>query len=212
MIARSAHAADLTSGLDKPTTVVVFSDRRMEPQLWGDILSLAQQELATDRPPAISGSAIITVIRGDQMPLGIKVESSISVYLHGDCNLALRSSIALPHHITGALGWVERDHGRILPFVHIDCSLIGDLLRSRPALLAALADPTQRFQVMSYAIARVFLHEYLHIATQSDAHARYGVTKSEFDVKDLLAGAPMTAANTEDNDRPHAAAGRAMGR
>jgi len=42
-------------------------------------------------------------------------------------------------------------------------------------------------QVMSEAVARVIVHEWVHIATQNPGHAREGVAKSSFSVFDLLA-------------------------
>jgi hypothetical protein len=45
----------------------------------------------------------------------------------------------------------------------------------------------RRNTVMGEAIARVILHEWIHIATQNPKHASRGVEKSGFGVMDLLA-------------------------
>jgi len=40
---------------------------------------------------------------------------------------------------------------------------------------------------MAEAMARVILHEWVHIATQSAHHGSHGVTQSVFGLQDLLA-------------------------
>jgi hypothetical protein len=85
--------------------------------------------------------------------------------------------------VTGALGWVYRVHGQIAPFIHVDCEEITQILGP----LALMLTTSRRDQIMAEAIARVVLHEWVHIATQSAAHARDGVAKSSFGIPDLLA-------------------------
>jgi hypothetical protein len=45
----------------------------------------------------------------------------------------------------------------------------------------------RRDMVMGEAMARVIVHEWVHVATQNAGHARRGVAKSSFGVADLLA-------------------------
>lgn len=121
------------------------------------------------------------IIRGDLVQPGIRVQTAIVAYLHGDCNLdplVRRSAFGVP------LGWVHRRHGRIEPFIHVDCTRIGQVLG--PQVRGMKKD--QRMQVMAGAIARVILHEWIHIATQSPAHAESGVARAQFGVADLMAG------------------------
>jgi hypothetical protein len=49
-------------------------------------------------------------------------------------------------------------------------------------------DRDQRNAMMAGAIARVILHEWIHIATQSPKHGTRGVSKPQFGVDDLMAG------------------------
>lgn len=121
------------------------------------------------------------MLRGDLVQPGIRVQRSVVVYLHGNCNLdplVRRAAFAVP------LGWVHRHHGGIEPFVHVDCTRIGQVLG--PQVRGMKKD--QRMRVMAGAIARVVLHEWIHIATQSPAHAESGVAKAQFGVADLMAG------------------------
>ena len=82
------------------------------------------------------------------------------------------------------LGWVSRRNGRIEPFAHVDCTRIGQVL-GRQALGM---DADRRNGVMAGAMARVIVHEWIHIATQNRAHAERGVEKAQFGVADLTAG------------------------
>jgi hypothetical protein len=82
------------------------------------------------------------------------------------------------------LGWVRRLDGRIEPFAHVDCARIGQVLG--PQALGMDAD--RRNAVMAGAIARVILHEWIHIATQNPRHAERGITKAQFGVADLMTG------------------------
>ena len=43
---------------------------------------------------------------------------------------------------------------------------------------------------MAHAVARVILHEWIHIATQNSGHSSYGLTKARFGVDDLAPQAP----------------------
>jgi hypothetical protein len=54
--------------------------------------------------------------------------------------------------------------------------------------LALGMDRSHLDNVMAEAIARVILHEWIHIATQSASHGANGITKPQFVVRDLLAG------------------------
>ena len=163
------------------TTVVLFAERPMSDTQWADLFFSMRSELtdgdAEMRP--IMGTA--EIIRGDRLQPGIRVETAVVVYLHGDCSLdplVRRAAFGVP------LGWVHRRHGRIEPFVHVDCTRIGQVLGSQVRGMKR----DQRMRVMAGAIARVTLHEWIHIATQSTEHAESGVAKAQFGVADLMAG------------------------
>jgi hypothetical protein len=78
---------------------------------------------------------------------------------------------------------VGRADGRIAPFAHVDCTRIGEVL----GLHAQGMRRQQRVEAMAVALARVILHEWIHIATQNSTHAREGIEKAQFSVVDLIA-------------------------
>jgi hypothetical protein len=159
--------------------LVIFSDQALRDSAWAALLS-ALEKGAQDEAAAAPGLAEnVVFVRGDRMVAGIDASEAISVYLHGDCSLV---PVARTNPM-GALGWVRRVRGRIEPFIHVDCTKIAEELGP-----VALGMNRQRLdQVMSEAVARVIVHEWVHVATQNPGHAREGVAKSSFDVLDLLA-------------------------
>ena len=169
------------------TTVVVFADRPMPQGQWTALFSALQTGQANGgvETEALGGSAEFT--RGDAAEPGLSVETPIVVFLHGNCDLAplvRRTAFGVP------LGWVHQLHGQIEPFAHVDCTHIGQVLG--PQALGLNRD--QRTSIMAAAIARVILHEWIHIATQCSAHAEQGIEKAQFGVADLMAGDSQPAA------------------
>jgi hypothetical protein len=163
------------------TTLVVFADRRMEDRQWSALFDQLRRNLpeAAAESQAIAGA--LEIVRGDSMPPGLRVETAIVVYLHGDCNLeplVRRSAFGVP------LGWVLEINGRIEPFVHLDCTRIGQELGARAAGL----NRDRRIAMMACAMSRVILHEWVHIAKQSSQHGKRGISKAQFDVSDLTSG------------------------
>jgi hypothetical protein len=185
LIAPILHAAE-----PRITTVVFFADKEISDSQWSTLFAVTQGELqahlaeeANRASAPDASSAQLDLRRGDRIQLGIVVDASISVYLHGDCTAIpaapSRSLLTSPH--PGALGWVERTHGQITPFIHINCALIAQML-SIPSHFTnrKISD------LLSLAIARIFLHEWLHIVTQNPHHAHSGIAKSEFNAEDLI--------------------------
>lgn len=161
------------------TTLVVYADHRMPDEEWTDLfaaLRRAQEEIAA-ATPALAGG--VEIVRGDQVRPGLRVDAVITVFLRGDCSLMPRPRLV----VQGALGWVPRSKGIIEPFVNVNCTRLVDMLGP----LALGMDRSRRDLVMAEAMARVILHEWIHIATQSAHHDSHGVTRSIFDVRDLLA-------------------------
>jgi len=92
--------------------------------------------------------------------------------------------LPMPRYVPlGALGWVRLVHGRIEPFIHVECAQIVQELG--PLVLGM--NRKRRDAVMGEAMARVIVHEWVHVATQNAGHAAHGVAKSHFGVADLLA-------------------------
>jgi hypothetical protein len=165
----------------KQTTMVIFADRHMEDRQWNALFDALLRDLKDPVAETRGMADRYQMVRGDTMQPGIRVETPIVVYLHGDCNLVpqpRRTAFGVP------LGWVWRVDGRIEPFAHVDCTRIGQVLG--PQALGLDAD--RRNAVMAGAIARVILHEWIHIATQNPRHAERGITKAQFGVADLMTG------------------------
>ncbi len=177
----SAHIAraDTSASKVQRITFVVFADQPVREGEWAALFESLHSDLvraATDSPD-LGGD--FELIRGDQLSPGLRVERTVSVYLHGSCTLLPFK----PYVSAGPLGWVLRVRGQIEPFVHVNCTEITAMLE--PFALGMSRDRSNT--VMGEAMARVVLHEWIHIATQSTSHAKEGVSKAQFGVADLLA-------------------------
>jgi hypothetical protein len=164
---------------EEPKVLVIFSDEALRESEWAALLGALEKGAQDEAGEAPELAQSVVLVRGDRMEAGIETSDAISVYLHGNCSLV---PVARANPM-GALGWVRRVRGRIEPFIHVDCTKIAEELGP-----VALGMNRQRLdQVMSEAVARVIVHEWVHVATQNPGHARDGVAKSSFDVLDLLA-------------------------
>jgi hypothetical protein len=162
------------------TTVVVFADHPLPKSQWSPLFAAIRSVLSevTAESPAIDIHA--ELVEGDSLIPGMPVDASLSVYLHGDCN----SKLQPPRGYTAGatLGWVWQRQGSIEPFIHVDCTSIRQVLE--PGIYWFSNE--QRIHAMAGAIARVIVHEWIHIATQSAGHSGHGVTKAHFGIDDLL--------------------------
>jgi hypothetical protein len=162
-------------------TLIVFSDRPMEDTQWTALLADLKSGVVHggDATRALDRDA--EFLRGDRIELGLRVNFPIVVYLHGECSLA---PVERKSTLAGALGWVMRVDGVIEPFVHVDCNRIAQVLTPQAMWMTR----EQRILVMAEAIARVVLHEWIHVVTQSPVHAETGIFKRQFNAADLVGG------------------------
>jgi hypothetical protein len=202
------------------TMLAIFTDPnapRISHGLWKALVTALEQELAFGSPEtralvsqtmSQTASTDVTtqihIVRGDQIPAGLVVDNSISVYLHGDCAASpIPSANLFGHaHPPDALGWVLINNGSIEHFIHVECTHIGQVL----GLRAIHVNSYQRDQLMAVAIARVILHEWIHISTQSPHHARSGITKAQFSIADLVAHASKPKQISQEKRGPQASA------
>lgn len=161
------------------TTLVIFADHPIGDDLWTALVDQLHKGQASEASliPGLSGE--LDVFRGSDLIRGVMVQVGISVFLNGDCTLLPRPK----RFVEGALGWVPLIDGEIQPFEHVDCTRIVEMLG--PLVLGM--NRCRRNTVMAEAMARVILHEWIHIATQKAGHGESGITKSQFQVRDLLA-------------------------
>ena len=168
-------------------TLVVLADRHIQAHLWPVLVStltrdaVAQSELLPRTSPEaalITGNLRI-ILGGGNIP-GPDYPSRIEVELLGRCDsLWDDSAPSLPD---GPLGWVLGTPGHIAPVIYVDCARINQLLwpstRTMPDSL--------RLHATSEAISHVILHEWIHIATQSPAHAERGVMQPRLTAPELI--------------------------
>jgi hypothetical protein len=177
-MSRTAGAA-LVVTTPQTTTVVVYVDHPLPEGEWPALQTAIRGGLAdaAAEAPAIDTHAEVILANG--VPLEPRAGGFIPVFLHGNCYPNTQ-----PLHYPGGekLGWVNQRQGQIEPFIHVDCTRIGEILE--PAIYWWKHD--RRIDAMGEAIARVILHEWIHIATQSPAHNGRGMGKAHFGVDDLL--------------------------
>jgi hypothetical protein len=160
-------------------TVIVYPERQMPEAEWAALLQDLQQGFTDLAVETHFTPVPVDIIRGDTLQHHVAVDAAVAIYLHGECTLLAQPDQPVPQ---GALGWVLRDHGRIAPFIHVNCARIRDMLG--PSALWMKGD--RRTLAMAEAIARVVLHEWIHIARQSAAHQSSGLSKGGFGVADLI--------------------------
>lgn len=176
--ARSKGYAQTTTATAR-ITLVFFAEQSLRDGEWDALFDALKKDMRTEGARTSPLAPDTEFLRGDKIEAGLHVNQSISVYLHGNCSLVplVRSSAS------GALGWVRRVHGHIEPFIHVDCTQIAQELGP----VAFGMNRSRRDVVMSEALARVVLHEWIHVATQNPGHEKHGVAKAQFDPADLLA-------------------------
>jgi hypothetical protein len=160
------------------TTMVVFTDHPMEDDQWSKLVRELQRSEIKLETVAREIRGGLDVLRGRDLVAGVSADEVISVSVIGDCTL-------LPgprKMVNGALGWVKKVDGEIQPFIHVSCERIVEMLQP----LALGMDKDRRDEVMAEALARVIVHEWIHIATQKIGHEKSGVMESQFQVSDLL--------------------------
>jgi hypothetical protein len=186
--AQAPHAA--SAAAPAPSAMLaLFSDRPMSDEFWPIIVSALREELASGAPetrffPAQTAGAdpAVQILRGDRIAPGLDADHPITIYLHGDCVVLPSFSVGRPSS-SAALGWVRLNHGHIEHFIHVECTRLAQTLATQTHGF----DRDQRDRLMARAIARVILHEWIHIATQNPGHARDGLAKATFGPRDLIA-------------------------
>lgn len=182
----SALAAALLCGIpaqaENPAsraTLVVFADHALKDGLWIALVEELHRSQAREAisVPLLAGD--FDVLRGNKPVPELDPGMVVSIFLDGDCSLVPGPQ----RYVDGALGWVREVKGEIRPFVHVSCERIVEMLGP----IALGMNEKRRNTVMAEAIARVVVHEWIHIATQKVGHAKHGVMQSQFVLWDLLA-------------------------
>ena len=169
------------------TAVIFYGQPEVNDDLWPDLLQSLRADLAAGMGEAPNGFALQqnpAFVRGNDLALGTVFSRVIVVKLLGRCDALLQSDRP---SVDGPLGWVWQVSGKIQPFIYVDCEQLAQVLRSRSASL----DQYERRHAMAQAIAHVVIHEWIHIATQSPAHGKRGITKGFLTAAELT-GEPKT--------------------
>jgi hypothetical protein len=172
----NAHAAVVAT---PRITLVVFADNQMPVGEWEALFRDLRQDYSILAAETYFSPGGFDLVRGDTLVPGVEIDSSITIYLHGECTLLGQPGKSIPE---GTLGWVLRSHGHIEPFIHVDCSRIREILGN----CAQRMDHDLRNSAMAEAISRVVLHEWIHVVTQSPQHKQDGVSKGAFRIADLI--------------------------
>jgi hypothetical protein len=167
------------------TALVFYAQQSVSDDLWPLLFQILRADLAAGMgklPNGVDLDREPTILRGSDDLRGVSFSSVVSVKLLGRCD-RLPQVDGSPSD--GPLGWVVRVSGKIQPFVYIDCARLSRELRPVSASLSK----AEREHVMAQAISRVLIHEWSHIAGQSPAHSRRGLTQAYLSPSDLI-GAP----------------------
>jgi hypothetical protein len=106
--------------------VDIFADDRMEDAEWAALFSALRRSLtrSMDGPPLAEDAVLI---RGEALARRLPLQDGIAVYLEGNCAL-LPPPLYARYFVKGVLDWVPLANGRIQPFVHVNCTLLVEML------------------------------------------------------------------------------------
>jgi hypothetical protein len=172
------------------TTILLFEfSKSVSENFWRTMFATLER----NNLRSLVGPAVV-IVHGTPPANRGEFSKLVEVALTGDC-AAGRDTRLTTHH--GPLGWVYLDHGRIQPFVFVDCTQIGEVLHRQ------LRGRTisEREQFMASAITHVIVHELGHIVTNDPGHQKTGLQKPRLTIADLIA-------DERQSRRPAVAPGR----
>jgi len=106
--------------------------------------------------------------------------SLIVIELNGTCAPAERSSAGVD---VDRLAYTVEDHGKILPFVSVDCTALQQILASD----LGREPRARRDGLYGRAVGRLVAHEIYHIQSQIRGHSRDGVAEASVSSRELIA-------------------------
>jgi hypothetical protein len=166
------------------TAIVFYAQPQVSEDMWPSLFQIVLADLtsgAGELPDGVVLDKDPILVRGNADLRGVTFSRIISVKLLGRCDVLPQAD---RRELTGPLGWVLLVSGKIQPYVSIDCTRLAQVLR--PAV-AGLNKQDRRYAMMQ-AIAHVLIHEWIHIATQSDVHGRRGIMQAYLSANQLTAG------------------------
>jgi hypothetical protein len=164
------------------TTLVVLADHHIQDHLWPILVATLIRDAAAQSELASVNGNLKIILSGINTP-GPIFPSRIEVELIGRCDLAWDHNASLRY---GPLGWVLGKPGQIAPIIYVDCAEIGQIIYPSTRNMTE----NQRLRATSEAVSHVILHEWIHIATQSPAHAAHGIMQPALTAPELVTPAP----------------------
>jgi hypothetical protein len=166
------------------TAIVFYAQPQVSEDMWPSLFQIVRADLAGGAGELSNGVALdkaALLVRGNEDLRGVSFSHIVSVRLLGRCDVLPQTNRP---EVAGPLGWVPVVSGKIQPYVSIDCTRLAQLLR--PAV-AGLNQEDRRYAMLQ-AVAHVLIHEWIHIATQSEAHGRRGIMQAYLSANQLIAG------------------------
>jgi hypothetical protein len=159
------------------TTLVILANRRTQQRLWPVLVSTLLREAAAASHSSPVSANLEIIAAGGDVP-GPAFPNRIEVELLGTCDDPWNAD---PPAHPGPLGYVLEDSGKIAPIIYVNCAQLNALMWPESRTMTE----NQRLHATSEAISHVILHEWIHIATQSSAHAPRGIMQSSLSVPEL---------------------------
>ncbi|PWU04065.1 MAG: hypothetical protein C5B51_17530 [Terriglobia bacterium] len=169
LLSVGAIAASSKRAFEGSNDIVVYLHHRMElpsivsGAMWQETLSLMH----------LSGYHV----RQLEAPHAVVAAFLVVVELEGPCDPEIRLELSTA---TRSLASTVIEHGRILPFIHVNCSLLQRFLAS------ALGSKPDRQFVFGRALGRLLAHELYHVAGQTTSHDSTGVTEPAVWAQELI--------------------------
>lgn len=162
----------------RPTTLVILADHHIQRYLWPVLVATLQRDAQAESKAAHITANLRIILSGKNTP-GPVFPTRIEAELLGSCDDIWDEDASASF---GPLGWVLESSGHISPVIYVDCA------RIRQAIWPKTRNMTQsgRLRAVSQAISHVILHEWIHIATQSPDHAKWGIMRPVLTPNDLV--------------------------
>jgi hypothetical protein len=189
MAALAENVPSIAEPASATTTLVILANRRTQQRLLPVLVSTLRREAAAASHSSPVNANVEIVSAGNDVP-GPAFPSRIEVELLGTCDDPW--NMDPPAH-SGPLGYVFEDSGIIAPVIYVDCAQLNQLMSP----LSRTMTENQRLHATSEAISHVIIHEWIHIATQSSAHAPRGIMQSQLSSRDLTT--PIAETKTDQS-------------
>jgi hypothetical protein len=177
--------------------LLVYSEHGLSEESWAALFAALRANLPEAAAKVPASEANPQFLRGDDPANGNLAGEVITVQLRGDCRPSVQH---VPFPGGESLGWVSKVGKIVVPIIHVECTQIGEQISGRTQWM----NRNERTAAMSEAIARVTLHEWVHVAAQSAAHGSDGITKAIFSTDDLLCSNQTPESAWSGKDRSNA--------